>query len=84
VTPLLGSVTNNELLCHKECIILVGSFSFSLNILRSAEVWLHSSFTQTFDGDEGSVANPGRYTPAAHWTGGWVDLRAGMNTLEKG
>jgi hypothetical protein len=35
-----------------------------------------------------STSRPGRFTPrerapATHWIGGWVDLRAGLDDLEK-
>jgi hypothetical protein len=37
---------------------------------------------------EGSSSRPGRFTPgerapSTHWIGGWVDLRVGLDDLEK-
>jgi hypothetical protein len=39
-------------------------------------------------GGEWSTSHPGRFTPeervsGTHWIGGWVDLRAGLDDLEK-
>jgi hypothetical protein len=39
-------------------------------------------------GGEWSTSRPCRFTPrerapGTHWTGGWVDLRAGLDDLEK-
>jgi hypothetical protein len=39
-------------------------------------------------GGEWSASRPGRFTPGkevtgTHWIGGWVDLRAGLDDLEK-
>jgi hypothetical protein len=50
--------------------------------MRPAHVRLHSLFTSASDGDEWSASEPGRFTPANHWTGDWVDPTAGMDTLE--
>jgi hypothetical protein len=39
------------------------------------------SFTNSApDGGEWSASRPGERTPCAHCTGGWVDLRAGLDT----
>jgi hypothetical protein len=45
--------------------------------------------THTVDGDEWPASrpgplNPGERTPAIHCTGGWVDLRAGLDTEARG
>jgi hypothetical protein len=44
--------------------------------------------TSALVGGEWSTSRPGRFTPGerapgTHWTGGWVDLRAGLDDLEK-
>jgi hypothetical protein len=32
---------------------------------------------------EWSASRPCRFTPGTHWTGGWVDIRAVLDDLEK-
>jgi hypothetical protein len=44
--------------------------------------------TSALAGGEWSTSRPGRFTPGeratgTHWTVGWVDLRAGLDDLEK-
>jgi hypothetical protein len=44
--------------------------------------------TSTLAEGEWSVSQPGRFTPGertprTHWIGGWVDPRAGLNTVER-
>jgi hypothetical protein len=44
--------------------------------------------TSALVGGEWSTSRPGRFTPgerapSTHWIGGWVDLRAGQDDLEK-
>jgi hypothetical protein len=44
--------------------------------------------TSALVGGEWSTSRPGRFTPGerapgTHWTGGWVDLRASRDDLEK-
>jgi hypothetical protein len=44
--------------------------------------------TSALAGGEWLTSRPGRFTPGerapgAHWIGGWVDLRAGLDDLEK-
>jgi hypothetical protein len=44
--------------------------------------------TSALVGGEWSTSRPGRFTPGerapgTHWIGSWVDLRAGLNDLEK-
>jgi hypothetical protein len=34
-------------------------------------------------GGEWSASRPGRFTPGIQWLGGWVDLGAGLDDLEK-
>jgi hypothetical protein len=34
-------------------------------------------------GGEWSTSSPGRFTPGTHWIGDWVNLRAGLDGLEK-
>jgi hypothetical protein len=53
--------------------------------------WMYRStffFTSALVGGEWSTSRPGRFTPGeraagTHWIGGWVDLRAGLDDLEK-
>jgi hypothetical protein len=39
--------------------------------------------TSALVGGEWSTSRPGRFTPGTHWIGGWLDLRAGLDDLEK-
>jgi hypothetical protein len=44
--------------------------------------------TSALDGGEWSASRPGRFTPresvsVTHWRGGWVGLRAGLDTVVK-
>jgi hypothetical protein len=48
-----------------------------------ADVWIHIFLTSALVGGEWSTSRPGRFTPSTHWRGGWVDLRAGLDDLEK-
>jgi hypothetical protein len=52
------------------------------------DVQIHIFLTSALVGGEWSTSRPGRFTPGerapgAHWIGGWVDLRAGVDDLEK-
>jgi hypothetical protein len=50
----------------------------------------YSFLTSALDGGEWSASRPGRAftpgerTPGAHWTGGWVDPRAGLDIEARG
>jgi hypothetical protein len=44
---------------------------------------MHIFLTLALVGGEWSVSRPGRFTPGTHWIGGWVDLRTGLDDLEK-
>jgi hypothetical protein len=54
--------------------------------------WRYSithSLTSALDGGEWSATRPGRFTPrerasGTHWTGGWVGLRAVLDSVVKG
>jgi hypothetical protein len=51
-------------------------------------VQIHIFLTSALVGGEWSTSRPGRFThgdrtPGTHWTGGWVDLRTGLDALEK-
>jgi hypothetical protein len=39
--------------------------------------------TSALDGGEWWASRPGRFTPGAHWIGGWVGTRAGLHAMEK-
>jgi hypothetical protein len=50
------------------------------------EVKLHAILTSALDGGEWSASRPGHFTPGeraqgTHWTGGWVDPRAGLDAV---
>jgi hypothetical protein len=52
------------------------------------DVETHVFFTSALVGGEWSASHPGRFTPGkrapgTHWIGGWVDLRAGLDDMEK-
>jgi hypothetical protein len=51
------------------------------------EIWIHIFLTSALAGGEWSASRPGRFTPGkrdhgTHWTGGWVDPRAGLDDVE--
>jgi hypothetical protein len=53
-----------------------------------AAVYIDIFLTSSLVGGEWSTSRPGRFTPGerapgTHWRGGWVDLRAGLDDLEK-
>jgi hypothetical protein len=50
------------------------------------DVWTHIFLTSVLVGGEWSASRPGRFTPrerapGAHWIGGRVDLRAGLDDI---
>jgi hypothetical protein len=52
------------------------------------DVKIHIFLTSALVAGEWSTSHTGRFTPGerghgAHWRGGWVDLRAGLDDLEK-
>jgi hypothetical protein len=52
------------------------------------DVWVHNFLDLGTSRNEWSASRPGRYTPrerahGTHWIGGWVDLRAGLDEMEK-
>jgi hypothetical protein len=52
------------------------------------DVQIHVFLTSALVGGERSTSRRGRFTPrerahGIHWIGGWVDLRAGLENLEK-
>jgi hypothetical protein len=52
------------------------------------EVQIHEILSSALDGDEWSASRNGRFTPRArapgsHWVGGWMGLRAGLDTVVK-
>jgi len=46
-------------------------------------VELHAFLTSALDGSEWSASRPGSFTPGTHWMGGWVGLRAVLETVVK-
>jgi hypothetical protein len=54
---------------------------------RGVDVQIHIFLTSALAGGEWSASRPGRFrpgetAPGTHWTGGWVDPRAGLD-MEK-
>jgi hypothetical protein len=49
----------------------------------AVNVKIHVFLTSELAGGEWSSSIPGRFTPGTHWIGGWVDLRAGVDDVEK-
>jgi hypothetical protein len=47
------------------------------------DVYIHIVLTSALVGGEWSTSRPGRFNPGTHWIGGRVDLRAGLDDLEK-
>jgi hypothetical protein len=52
------------------------------------DVYIHNFLTSALVGGEWSASRPGRFTsgertPGTHWIGGWVDLKASLDNLEK-
>jgi hypothetical protein len=47
------------------------------------DVQINIFMTLALAGGEWSASRPGRFTPASHWIGGWVDPRAGLEDVEK-
>jgi hypothetical protein len=52
------------------------------------DVYIHIFLTSALVGGDWSTSRPGRFfpgerAPGTHWIGGWVDLRAGLDDLEK-
>jgi hypothetical protein len=49
------------------------------------DVYIHIFLTSALVGGEWSTSRPCYFTPGeiARWIGGWVDLRAGLDDLEK-
>jgi hypothetical protein len=52
------------------------------------DVYIHIFLTSALVGGEWSASRPGPFTtgekaPGTHWIGGWVDPRAGLDTVDK-
>jgi len=52
------------------------------------DVQLQASLAFTLDGGEWSASHSGHFTPrgrahSTHWIGGWIGLRAGLDTVAK-
>jgi hypothetical protein len=55
---------------------------------EGVDVKIHIFLISALAGGEWSASRPGRFTPGeralgTHWLGGWVDLRAGLDDVEK-
>jgi hypothetical protein len=46
-------------------------------------VLIHIFLTSALVAGEWSASRSGRSTPGTHWIGGWVDLRVGLDDVEK-
>jgi hypothetical protein len=56
--------------------------------MEGVEVIAPPFVTSALDRGEWLASRPGRFTPeertsGIHWIGGWVDVRAGLDALEK-
>jgi hypothetical protein len=54
----------------------------------AVDVYIHIFFTLALAGGEWSASRPCRFTPGerapdAHWIGGWLGSRAGLDDVEK-
>jgi hypothetical protein len=54
----------------------------------AVDVYIHIFLTSALAGGDWSASLPGQFTPGERapgtlWTGGWVDLRAGFDDVEK-
>jgi hypothetical protein len=52
------------------------------------DVYIHMFLISALVGGEWSISRPGRFTPGerapvTHWIGVWVNLRGGLDDLEK-
>jgi hypothetical protein len=59
-----------------------------MKVYVGVDVQIRIFLTSTLVGGEWFTSRPGRFTsgeraPGTHWIGGWVDLRAGLDDLEK-
>jgi hypothetical protein len=51
--------------------------------MGGVNVQTHVFFTSALVGGEWSASRPGSFTPGTHWIGGWVDLRAILDGMQK-
>jgi hypothetical protein len=59
-----------------------------MKVYGGVDVQIHIFLTLALAGGEQSASRPGRFTPGerapcTHWTGGWVDPKAGLDDLKK-
>jgi hypothetical protein len=59
-----------------------------MKVYGGVDVYIHIFLTSALAGGEWSASRPGLFTvgeraPGAHWIGGWVDPRAGLDNVEK-
>jgi hypothetical protein len=59
-----------------------------MKVYEEADAEIHVFLTSALVGGEWSASRPWRFTPgerapSTHWIGGWVDLRAGLDDMEK-
>jgi hypothetical protein len=47
------------------------------------DVQIQISLTSALVRGEWSASRPGRFTPGTHWVGGWANLRASLDDVEK-
>jgi hypothetical protein len=56
---------------------------YAMKVYGGLDVWTHLFLTSALAGGEWLASRLGRFTPGTHWIGGWVDLRAGLDDMEK-
>jgi hypothetical protein len=59
-----------------------------MKMYGGVDVYIHVFLTSALVGGEWSASHPDCFTlqeraPNAHWAGGWVDPRAGLDDVEK-
>jgi hypothetical protein len=62
---------------------------YTMQAYEGVDVQIHIFLTSALVGGEWSTSRLGRFTPGerapagTHWIGGWVDLRDGLDDLQK-
>jgi hypothetical protein len=56
---------------------------YAVKTYGGVDVQIHVFLTSALIGGEWSTSRPGPFTPGTHWVRGWVDLRTGLDDVEK-